>query len=102
MSRLLPCLLRRSRNPRKAYILLGGVAGAAVVVFGFALCRRGFGFIAAPVGVKLTDIFSPGTLVSQSLSPTFFARSDIAGFGGGAVELGGAAILTIIIVTAAE
>src|SRR5213075_2589724 len=51
----------------------------------------------APVGVKLTFIFSPGTLVSQSLSPTFFARSETAGSAAGGFGLGAGGVRSPII-----
>jgi hypothetical protein len=64
-----------------------------------AFFRLGFDF-AAPVGVKLTCIFSPGTLVNQSLSPTFLARSETAGSGAGGFGLGvGGVKSPIIMVT---
>ena len=57
----------------------GGAGGALVFVLAFALCFRGLAFIDAPPVVNETFCVSPGTLVSVKLSPTFLARSDIAG-----------------------
>lgn len=77
------------------------MAGAASVFLVVDRCLRGFGFIEPPVGVKLTLIFSPGTLISQSLSPTFLARIEIAGRAAGGFGLGvGGVKSPIIIVTA--
>jgi len=69
----------------------GVVVPVVVVAFGFALCFRGFLFIAPPPEVKEIFCGSPGTLISVKLSPTFLTRSDIAGsaFGGFGLGAGG-------------
>lgn len=68
-------------------------AGAAVSVFFVVLCLRGFTLPEPPpVGVKLTCMASPGTLVNQSLSPTFLARSETAGSADGGFDQAQAAL----------
>ena len=68
---------------------LNGVDIARVIAFctisfwlGFVILGGVF-FIAAPPVVNMTFCGSPGTLVNVNLSPTFLARKDIAGAGGG-------------------
>jgi hypothetical protein len=79
----------------------GVVVPVVVVVFGFGLCFRGFLFIPPPPVVNETFCGSPGTLVNVKLSPTFFARSDIAGSAAGGFGLGAGGVRSPIMKVAA-
>ena len=81
---------------------LGGVGGVVpVVVLAFDLCFRGLAFVMPPPEVNTTLFGSPGTLVSVKRSPTFLARSDIAGRAGGGFGPGGGGVRSPIITVTA-
>src|SRR5712691_3551855 len=81
----------------------GVVVAAPVVVLAAALCfrYRGLALYEVPPVVNETFCGSPGTLVSVKLSPTFLARSDIAGWAAGGFAPGGGGVRSPIITVTA-